>query len=394
MGFNRDLSCEQGDGTEAGRAVDDGAVGRSGVDVDVEAAAVPPGSLNDHGPFPTAGEATTYTVLNTPNATTAVSMANGPDAATTSVPGIGGKPLGISAGQQTLTSWKVAGSSRGTGMMKQRMFMGGSRGRLRGVGIAGRFGIGMGRVTQKASRKTSLPSVMDSPVKGGSKDDFNEGGGEESGQPRNEDAAMAVPGDESTTTDTEVWKGKEKEKPTDAWRNVSWRASLASQALSQSLSSLPVPPPKTKLGNMGPPATPAGKPGDVGISSHPEVSSSGTKVGPLRSSARILAMAGPRSAPGALNKVKGGEGGHVSSGRKGEKAEKAEGTLGVMKNCTVFVDVRTDDGDDAGDLFVQMLRDLGAKVSMYSLCRALFTFCLLIFIDSNTRRADMHTHCL
>ena len=274
------------------------------------------------------------------------------------------------------------------------MFMGGTRGRLRGVGITGRFGIGMGRVTQKASRKTSLPSVMDSPVKGGSRDDCNEEGGEESGQSRDEDASMAVPGDESTTTDTEVWKGKEKEKPTDAWRNASWRASLASQALSQSLSSLPVLPPKTKLGTMGPPATPAGKLGDVGFSGHPEVASSGTKVGPLRSSARLLAMTGPRSAPGALNKVKGGEGGHVSSSRKGEKAEKGEGTLGVMKDCTVFLDVRTDDGDDAGDLFVQMLRGLGAKVSMYSLCGALFTFCLLIFIDSNTRRADMHTHCL
>ena len=33
-----------------------------------------------------------------------------------------------------------------------------------------------------------------------------------------------------------------------------------------------------------------------------------------------------------------------------------------MRECTVFVDVRTDDGDDAGALFVDMLVDMGAKV--------------------------------
>ncbi|KAI0318532.1 hypothetical protein OF83DRAFT_1022245, partial [Amylostereum chailletii] len=37
-------------------------------------------------------------------------------------------------------------------------------------------------------------------------------------------------------------------------------------------------------------------------------------------------------------------------------------SLKVLKQCTVFVDVRTDDGDDAGGLFVDMLRGLGAKV--------------------------------
>ena len=38
-------------------------------------------------------------------------------------------------------------------------------------------------------------------------------------------------------------------------------------------------------------------------------------------------------------------------------------TLDVLKHCTVFVDVRTDAGDDAGELFIQMLRDMGARVS-------------------------------
>ncbi|KDQ55074.1 hypothetical protein JAAARDRAFT_107648, partial [Jaapia argillacea MUCL 33604] len=30
--------------------------------------------------------------------------------------------------------------------------------------------------------------------------------------------------------------------------------------------------------------------------------------------------------------------------------------------CVIFVDVRTDDGDDAGGLFVEMLKGLGAKI--------------------------------
>ncbi|EJD08435.1 uncharacterized protein FOMMEDRAFT_74597 [Fomitiporia mediterranea MF3/22] len=38
------------------------------------------------------------------------------------------------------------------------------------------------------------------------------------------------------------------------------------------------------------------------------------------------------------------------------------GSLDVLAQCTVFVDVRTDEGDDAGALFVDMLRGLGAKV--------------------------------
>lgn len=37
-------------------------------------------------------------------------------------------------------------------------------------------------------------------------------------------------------------------------------------------------------------------------------------------------------------------------------------SLRVLKKCAIFVDVRTEQGDDAGALFVDMLRGLGAKV--------------------------------
>ena len=36
----------------------------------------------------------------------------------------------------------------------------------------------------------------------------------------------------------------------------------------------------------------------------------------------------------------------------------------VLKDCIVFVDVRTEDGDDAGGLFVEMLKRLGARVCL------------------------------
>ncbi|KIJ55383.1 hypothetical protein M422DRAFT_151292 [Sphaerobolus stellatus SS14] len=38
------------------------------------------------------------------------------------------------------------------------------------------------------------------------------------------------------------------------------------------------------------------------------------------------------------------------------------GSLDVLKDCVIFVDVRTDDGEDAGGLFVDMLRGLGARL--------------------------------
>ncbi|KAI0692825.1 hypothetical protein BC835DRAFT_1222916, partial [Cytidiella melzeri] len=37
-------------------------------------------------------------------------------------------------------------------------------------------------------------------------------------------------------------------------------------------------------------------------------------------------------------------------------------TLKILRHCNVFVDVRTDDGDDAGSLFVEMLKGLGARI--------------------------------
>jgi len=122
---------------------------------------------------------------------------------------------------------------------------------------------------------------------------------------------------------------------------------------------------------MGPPVTPPAR-GRTGIrsssSTYPSTLASGdspSQSGPsigTRSSARIA-----KTAPSALMKIKGGTGGHVSSGRKGAVEGPTEPkpvleTLKILNDCTIFVDVRTDDGDEAGSLFMDMLGGVGARV--------------------------------
>ena len=55
------------------------------------------------------------------------------------------------------------------------------------------------------------------------------------------------------------------------------------------------------------------------------------------------------------------------------------GSLDILDKCTIFVDVRTEDGEDAGALFVDMLRGLGAKVIFYfNLCK-ITHFMIILF---------------
>jgi hypothetical protein len=428
MGFNRELSDgdeslgQDASANKLGRAVDDVVVGRSssgggGSEMEVgslkETVASGSESLDDPDIVEiTHGTSETTAVDSTSYGLAAASIASGSEK---KVPGTVGRPLGTPGRKNSLKSWMVTGNSRSaermkaSGAMRQRMGVGVNRGRFRGVGGLGKFGVGMGRVTQKVSRKTSLPSVADSPVKKGRPigDSGEDVVGEENARDGIVDVFMDIASGENIGN-VGADKGKEREKSANAWKkNASLRASLASKALSQSLSSLPVPPPKSTPGLMGPPATPAGKQGNRNASSsYPDLSSSGNKAtgsGPvtasghhtgIRSSAR-LAMAGARSAPGVLGKIKGGEGGHVSSGKKAvEKAAKGEGTLNVMNDCTVFVDVRTDDGDYAGDLFVQMLKGLGAKVRFVSGLQLYAGVIDHYFTDSDACGANVHAHCV
>ena len=313
--------------------------------------------------------------------------------------------LGASSFKSLEVGADVPSSSRMSGMTKKplvqkslTMFMGGKAGFAGGSqpaagatmrsgvrpGLTGKGPIFGGVLRRTISKKTSLPSVMASPVKGGGTD----GGAtdeimqdaiqdaDRDAQPRGSET-VATPtnnNDVLVLDDLEMqnpFKGKEKEKTSTFGFNASKRVSMisVSHSLSQSLNSLPPPQPKVR-GLMGPPETPPAS-GRTGIrsssstypsSSGGSPSQQGTSIG-TRSSARIA-----KTAPSALMKIKGGTGGHVSSGRKGAAEPLAEPspvpeTLKILNDCIIFVDVRTDDGDEAGSLFIDMLGGVGARVS-------------------------------
>jgi hypothetical protein len=279
----------------------------------------------------------------------------------------------------------TAGGSQSAAGATVRSGMSGMRLGLTGKGPT----IFRGGLRRTISKKTSLPSVMASPVKGGGadggatdeimQDTFQENAlqdADQDAQPRGSEtiAAPANNNDVLKLDDLEMqgpFKGKEKEKASTFGFNASRRVSMisVSHSLSQSLNSLPPPQPKIH-GLMGPPETPTAS-GRAGIrsssSTYPSTSGGspsqqGTSAG-TRSSARIA-----QTAPSALMKIKGGTGGHVSSGRKGAAEPMTEPspvpeTLKILNDCKIFVDVRTEDGDEAGSLFIDMLGGVGARVS-------------------------------
>jgi hypothetical protein len=131
----------------------------------------------------------------------------------------------------------------------------------------------------------------------------------------------------------------------DMWKDASRRASLASQFLQQTLAVLPSTPPPAKASGSKLKAT-----------ERSQSSSQRTRSG-LRSGSNsdvVSSRSAPRTLPnGPVVSA------HVS---KPSSTTATSSSLKVLKSCTIFVDVRTDDGDDAGGLFVDMLKGLGAKV--------------------------------
>ena len=319
------------------------------------------------------------------------------------------------SGSSTSTSTLSNSSSA-----KQTLF-GGVRSSLIGPGFkekGKRFFKGSGlmfpntnrRLVQKASRKTTLPTVEASPVKGSSSnvlsgsvgnendilDSFpftsGPGGFGESKAAENVNDVSSIPlaedKDEARAFEgidgkSSAEKGKEKEKEKPKPKDSSRRATMALSQLSQSLSVTSPHSPKIKV-TMGPPATPhkiarsvsSTYPGPsnfiseesatgTGIAdtatttssaSPDKISGSGGKRFSARQAAKALnaeakSMSGDSSGPAQ----KGGTEKDKVSGRNTE-------SWGVLKDCRIFVDVRTDDGEEAGSLFMEMLENLGAKV--------------------------------
>ena len=238
-------------------------------------------------------------------------------------------------------------------------------------------GVGKRRAFEKVSKKSSLPVVEASPVKdsaslravGDNPDELPlpsmthilSTASTSLEKDSSQAAAPAVPVgvepmnlQESFIGDVDLPKvdGKvdgnladagETELP-DVWKDASRRASLASQFLQQTLAVLPSTP------------TPGGSKSTAIV--RPPSSSQGT-----RSGLRSMDVASSRNAPRAASNDRdiSAHASHSGNTAVVPSATKLS-SLKVLKSCTIFVDVRTDDGDDAGGLFVDMLRGLGAKV--------------------------------
>lgn len=237
----------------------------------------------------------------------------------------------------------VAGPSRPKLTQKPLAF-------FRRPGGAGPFG----HRAPKASRQPTLQTVAGSPVKGGAPPNYDEEPMPQAGpsflpslqQPseeHNDDDIEFVVTPEVVNEDAELAELIERNRAKDeaalmkprvdpsAIRLEARRASSAFSALSQSLSELP---PKRKPGDMGPPKTP------------PRL---GTRGG-LRSASSTY--------PSSGDSGKGGE----TESAKGKEKEAPEPKLDVLKGCVVFVDVRTDDGNEYQDVFKLNLKRLGARV--------------------------------
>jgi len=112
---------------------------------------------------------------------------------------------------------------------------------------------------------------------------------------------------------------------------------------------------------MGPPMTPPNR--------RPGLRSSSSSYPSSTSSATSDTVA-PRSIPTAKGKLKGGAGGHGlwEIGGTHDASNIIPESLKILHDCVIFVDVRTDDGDEAGSLFVEMLEGVGAKVHFFFKC--------------------------
>ncbi|CAA7259035.1 unnamed protein product [Cyclocybe aegerita] len=352
MGFNRDTpGGDDDDLDKPGRSQDDVTIGRKSLGV------ARSDSLKKRA---TVGAGAFKAIGTTGNAVASSSKAGGK--------GLTQKPLSMFMANKGQSSTRGGTIMRGTGRTGAR-------------GGKPLFSVG-GGVRRTISKKTSLPMVVGSPVKGGGADTTMRDYEEDEEEDKAPTIAPSASGDDgdvfmapaNTSTGTllledlevEVTSAKGKEKETALSRsNASRRVSMASHALSQSLSALPPPEPSKPRGVMGPPATPKGVRStsssypssnkDRGSSSSPsKAEESGT-----RSSARLA-----KAVPKVVAQSKGSDG---SSGKKAASAPEpapnpAAEALRVLKDCVIFVDVKTDEGDEAGSLFVEMLEGVGAKV--------------------------------
>ena len=268
------------------------------------------------------------------------------------------------------------------------------------------------RQFEKVSKKSSLPVVEGSPVKGteiAQPLDLNESALPSTSETLIETLASCKEDNGQAETSTVVaavepmnlqeafmehggilgTEGPSAEdglaEPADMFKDASRRASLASQFLQQTLAVLPSTPSPVRASSSKSKAT-----------ERSQSNSQSTRSG-LRSGSNSDVV-GSRDAPRTLSKGHG-VGSRVSrpaSTAAASSSTTKPSSLKVLKSCTIFVDVRTDDGDDAGGLFVDMLKGLGAKVRSTHVFLLLHDVSLIVLERSDYRTcwAILHTHCI
>ncbi|KZT69712.1 hypothetical protein DAEQUDRAFT_250685 [Daedalea quercina L-15889] len=275
---------------------------------------------------------------------------------------------------------------------------------------------GGSRVFPRASKKSSLPMVEGSPVKGGA-DDANaneeavnaEGAsiieqaikqqrGADGARPSTaveEDATVppSVPATEELTVNASTTLAVK--------RDPSRRASLALQLFreSQLIQSSKLPETPIASSSSSTAQVQKGPSTDSSTLVKRHTPATGTFRKPPPSSSfhfNLRERPEPKSAPTVLKRSASAA--HVSAKGKRTEPPEGEGTpgrmRGVLRECTVFVDVRTDDGDDAGALFVDMLADMGAKVCCVGMCSCGIVLMLHFAFKVLTRVGQTCTHVI
>lgn len=79
-------------------------------------------------------------------------------------------------------------------------------------------------------------------------------------------------------------------------------------------------------------------------------------------SASVATTAAPVSSTSGKGKGKAKEGEDDAAYEEPGKAKPKDDPNAPLRSCVIFVDVRTAEGEDAGSLFVDMLKGLGAKI--------------------------------
>jgi len=228
---------------------------------------------------------------------------------------------------------------------------------------------GVGGPRKLASKIPSLPVVIGSPVKPGESSEAPNAF--EDGEPDDEKVIEMPIADEDIFMDPpaprkdyvnldeqqpkDSGKGKERaddERPSRRGGRVSMVSQALSQSLSQTESEVSNGGAEAK-GAMGPPPTPPAKRAHGGSSASPSSSPSHGQPLPIRASKRIAkAVSDKPKLPSPV----------ATSSKKEPPAKPATEGLKLLKDCKIFVDVKTDGGDEAGTVFVDMLETLGAKV--------------------------------